>query len=77
MLRGTAVSPGAVWHMITRITGSARIDGASGMIDFGRDGSQIPLDKFVAIMRVSGAKTPTVQATCGDYRGQVPKDSCP
>jgi ABC-type branched-subunit amino acid transport system substrate-binding protein len=77
MLRGTAASPGAVWHMITRITGSARIDGASGVIDFGSEGAQIPLDKFVAIMRVSGGGAPTLQATCGHYRDVPPADWCP
>lgn len=76
-LRGTEISPGAVWHMITRTTGSARIDGASGVIDFGRDGAQVPLDKFLAIMRVDGPGAPRTQATCGDFRGGVPASWCP
>jgi ABC-type branched-subunit amino acid transport system substrate-binding protein len=76
-LRGTAVTPGAVWHMITRITGNSRIDGASGVIDFGRDGSQIPLNKFVAIMRVEDGGVPRMQATCGEFRGQTPAEWCP
>jgi hypothetical protein len=77
MLRGTKVTPGAVWHMITRITGSSRIDGASGIIDFGREGSQIPLDKFLAVMRVQGAVTPQVRATCGEYRDRIAAVWCP
>jgi ABC-type branched-subunit amino acid transport system substrate-binding protein len=76
-LRGTAVTPGAVWHMLSRITGSNRIDGASGVIDFGRDGSQIPLNKFLAVMRVDGLGPPKVQATCGELRGRTPAVWCP
>jgi hypothetical protein len=77
MLQHTKVTPGAVWHMINRITGPARIDGASGIIDFGRDGSQIPLNKFIAIMRVRGNFTPQVQASCGEYRNQTAASWCP
>lgn len=76
-LRGTVVSPGAVWHMISGLTGSTRIDGTSGVIDFGRDGAQVPLDKFVAVMRVDGLGAPTVQGTCGDIRGTAPAAWCP
>ncbi|MFC4858731.1 ABC transporter substrate-binding protein [Actinophytocola glycyrrhizae] len=76
-LRGTAINPGAVWHKISEITGRNRIDGASGVIDFGRDGAQVPLDKFVAIMRVDGHGPPRTQATCGHYRGQVRAPWCP
>jgi hypothetical protein len=76
-LRGTVVSPGAVWHMVSGLSGSTRIDGTSGVIDFGRDGSQVPLDKFVAVMRVDGLGAPTVQGTCGDIREAVPAGWCP
>jgi hypothetical protein len=76
-LRGTRITPGAVWHMISQITGSTRIDGASGIIDFGRDGAQIPLNKFLAVMRVSGTGVPQVQATCGEFRDYTPATWCP
>jgi len=76
-LRGTAITPGAVWHMITQLTGGSRIDGASGVIDFGGDGSQIPLNKFLAVMHVEGGGAPQVQATCGEFRGQRPAEWCP
>jgi hypothetical protein len=76
-LRGTTVTPGAVWHMMTELTGSSRIDGESGVIDFGRDGSQIPLNKFVAIMRVERGSTSRVQATCGEFRAHRPAEWCP
>ncbi|GAB3451537.1 ABC transporter substrate-binding protein [Actinophytocola sediminis] len=76
-LRGTAVTPGAVWHMITQLTGTSRIDGASGIIDFGRDGSQIPLNKFLAIMRIEGGGAPKLQATCGEFQGQTQAEWCP
>lgn len=75
-LRGTAVTPGAVWHMITRLTGNSRIDGASGVIDFGRDGSQIPLNKFITIMRSAGGQA-QAQATCGQFQNHVPASWCP
>lgn len=76
-LRGTVVSPGAVWHMISGLTGSKRVDGTSGVIDFGRDGAQVPLDKFLAVMRVDGLGAPTVQGTCGAIRGSDPATWCP
>mgnify|MGYP006199766443 CR=1 FL=1 len=37
----------------------------SGVIDFG-DG-QVPIDKFLAVLRVADGKPPTVLASCGDY----------
>jgi hypothetical protein len=76
-LAGTKITPGAVWHMINRTTGSTRIDGVSGVIDFGRDGSQVPLNKFLAVMRVNGVGTPTVEATCGYHRDRQPAAWCP
>lgn len=73
----TAVNAGAVWHMITKLTGQFKIDGVSGLIDFGPRGSQIPQDKFIAVMRVEHGGAPKVQAICGQFRDWRPARWCP
>jgi hypothetical protein len=52
-------------------------DGQSGIIDFGTDGSQVPLDKFVAVMRVDRGGSLQVQATCGAFANRSQAPWCP
>ncbi|TQM79131.1 hypothetical protein FHX81_1426 [Saccharothrix saharensis] len=59
------VSPGHIWKEMSDIGGARALSGESGVIDFG-DG-QVPIDKFLAVLRVADGKPPTVLASCGDY----------
>ncbi|MFI9009132.1 ABC transporter substrate-binding protein [Actinosynnema sp. NPDC053489] len=59
------VSPGHVWKEMSDIGGAHALSGESGVIDFG-DG-QVPIDKFLAVLRVADGKAPAVLASCGDY----------
>ncbi|MEU4742179.1 hypothetical protein AB0G02_17190 [Actinosynnema sp. NPDC023658] len=59
------VSPGHIWKEMGDIGGERALSGESGVIDFG--GGQVPIDKFVAVLRVADGKSPTVLASCGDY----------
>ncbi|MEV1115451.1 hypothetical protein AB0I91_10310 [Actinosynnema sp. NPDC049800] len=59
------VSPGHIWKEMSDVGGARALSGESGVIDFG-DG-QVPIDKFVAVLRVADGKAPTVLASCGDY----------
>ncbi|MEU4443230.1 hypothetical protein AB0K14_13315 [Actinosynnema sp. NPDC050801] len=59
------VSPGHIWKEMGDIGGARALSGESGVIDFG--GGQVPIDKFLAVLRVSDGEPPTVLASCGDY----------
>ncbi|GAB3431468.1 type 1 periplasmic-binding domain-containing protein [Actinophytocola sediminis] len=76
-LHGTAINIGSVWHKLTGLTGDSTVDGASGKIDFGPDGSQIPVDKFVAVMREKSGKNPVSMATCGTAGDLKQEHWCP
>lgn len=68
----------SVWHHLARISGSAVIEGESGTIDFGgRADQQVPLDKFIAVMRVEGPGPPLKQGSCGRHRSHLPSPWCP
>jgi hypothetical protein len=59
------VSPGHVWKEIGDVGGERALSGESGVIDF-RDG-QVPVGKFLAVLRVSDGQPPVVMASCGEY----------
>ncbi|XVS67030.1 hypothetical protein ACQPYE_13500 [Actinosynnema sp. CA-299493] len=59
------VSPGHVWKEMGDVGGALSLSGESGVIDFG--GGQVPIDKFLAVLRVADGESPTVLASCGDY----------
>lgn len=59
------VSPGHIWKEMSDVGGPRALSGESGVIDFG-DG-QVPIDKFLAVLRVADGKAPTVLASCGGY----------
>ncbi|MFE2753566.1 hypothetical protein ACFXGA_16380 [Actinosynnema sp. NPDC059335] len=59
------VSPGHVWKEMSDVGGARALSGESGVIDFG--GGQVPIDKFLAVLRVSDGRPPEVLASCGDY----------
>ncbi|WP_053718702.1 ABC transporter substrate-binding protein [Saccharothrix sp. NRRL B-16348] len=59
------VSPGHIWKEMSDVGGARALSGESGVIDFG-DG-QVPIDKFLAVLRVADGKAPTVLASCGGY----------
>jgi hypothetical protein len=69
------LTPGSVWREITAIHNSTgptpsndALDGATGQIDFGGDvARQVPVNKTVAILRVSQGEVDTMPAAvCGD-----------
>ncbi|NUT52556.1 MAG: ABC transporter substrate-binding protein [Saccharothrix sp.] len=64
-LRGIPVSPGHIWKEISDVSGRQSLTGESGVIDFGA--GQVPVDKFLAVLRVADGRTPVVLASCGDY----------
>jgi hypothetical protein len=54
------------------------LEGESGTIDFGgRADQQVPLDKFIAVMRVNGPGPPVKQGSCGRHRSHPPSPWCP
>ncbi|MET0236053.1 MAG: ABC transporter substrate-binding protein [Kibdelosporangium sp.] len=68
----------SIWHHLSNISGSAVIEGESGTIDFGgRADQQVPLDKFIAVMRVDGPGAPVKQGSCGRHRAHPPSPWCP
>lgn len=72
------ITPASVWHGISQIQGSARIDGESGEIDFsGKVNQQVPVNKAVVILRVNGSALPTVQGMCGKLGGHQTSNWCP
>ncbi|MCC8247732.1 ABC transporter substrate-binding protein [Saccharothrix luteola] len=64
-LGGIPVSPGHIWKEMSDVGGPRALSGESGVIDFG--GGQVPIDKFLAVLRVADGKAPTVLASCGGY----------
>ncbi|MDT3444491.1 hypothetical protein [Pseudofrankia sp. BMG5.37] len=71
------LGPAAVWRGLGTIHGDLHIDGESGLIDFGAGGSQAPVDKFVAVMKIDGVGEPTEVSSCGRARGKTPSEWCP
>ena len=66
------VSPGHIWKEMGDVGGALPLSGESGVIDFG-DG-QVPIDKFLAVLRVSDGKPPTILASCGAYPNRTDVD---
>ncbi|ONI80377.1 hypothetical protein ALI22I_44405 [Saccharothrix sp. ALI-22-I] len=64
-LGGIPVSAGHIWKEMSDIGDSRALSGESGVIDFG--GGQVPIDKFMAVLRVADGNSPTVLASCGEY----------
>lgn len=68
----------AVWQALSRIHGTAALDGESGRIDFGGVvDQQIPLDKLISVQRVHGVERPAQVGFCG-RRGNLAESTwCP
>jgi ABC-type branched-subunit amino acid transport system substrate-binding protein len=78
------ITPAAVWHAISEIRGNNHLQGASGTIDFDPAfedtiNGHVPVDKAIAILRVSGAdeRKPDPKAYCGKAQGRSPEQWCP
>ncbi|NUS84114.1 MAG: hypothetical protein HOY75_15605 [Streptomyces sp.] len=68
----------AVWQALSRIHGTAALDGESGRIDFGGVvDQQIPLDKLISVQRVHGAARPKQVGFCGRWGHRVGSEWCP
>jgi hypothetical protein len=72
------ITPGAVWHAITGISGARRLEGEAGAIDFGGvvDG-RIPVNKAIAILRHTDSRPLIEQAFCGKRSPRKAKEWCP
>jgi ABC-type branched-subunit amino acid transport system substrate-binding protein len=75
---GIPLNKSSVWHHLGNISGSSVLEGESGTIDFGgRVDQHVPLDKFIAMMRVDGPGSPVKQGSCGRHRSHPPSSWCP
>lgn len=76
--RGIPLTPGVMWHELSRIAGDSALDGESGRIDFGGPGgAQVPDAKNIVVLRVSGGSRPMAVGACGRHGGRVPSVWCP
>lgn len=76
--RDLPITPATVWYGLSGIHGAAAIDGEGGKIDFGGIfNQQVPLDKFVAVLRVDGPGWPNDQGSCGQFGTRSSSPWCP
>ncbi|MCI2418029.1 hypothetical protein MOQ72_11390 [Saccharopolyspora sp. K220] len=47
----------SVWRGIAEINGAGRVPGTTGIIDFGPESGQVPVDKAISVLRMNGPNT--------------------
>jgi hypothetical protein len=71
------ITPHAVWHAITGIPSARALAGETGTIDFGGEGGQIPVNKAIAILRLTDSPPPIPRAFCGQHGQRQAEKWCP